>query len=154
MVILNRGYFAWTLLRPVATRFKKIITLIDPKKFLNSKKNFCFKDNYSTGNAHRPIGVMDPGFQRVGHLSITRQLIGRQKFLLNDTVYPLDGSCLLSMDCHTDEVFFEFLKIFLKIFFSRIHQNLVVIVLFFHFTKLLVVLVLGIVFGVFWIMAY
>uniref|UniRef100_A0A914KHF2 PH domain-containing protein n=1 Tax=Meloidogyne incognita TaxID=6306 RepID=A0A914KHF2_MELIC len=58
-------------------------------------------NNYSTGN--RPIGVMDPGFQRVGHLSITRQLIGRQKFLLNDTVYPLDGSCLLSMDCHTDE---------------------------------------------------
>uniref|UniRef100_A0A915MHG7 PH domain-containing protein n=1 Tax=Meloidogyne javanica TaxID=6303 RepID=A0A915MHG7_MELJA len=67
-----------------------------------SKKG-TWRHNYSTGNAHRPIGVMDPGFQRVGHLSITRQLIGRQKFLLNDTVYPLDGSCLLSMDCHTDE---------------------------------------------------
>ncbi|KAL7076329.1 hypothetical protein ACQ4LE_004234 [Meloidogyne hapla] len=59
-------------------------------------------NNYSSGNSHRPIGVMDPGFQRVGHLSLTRQLIGRQKFLLNDTVYPLDGSCLLSMDCHSD----------------------------------------------------
>jgi len=64
---------------------------------------------------------MDPGFQRVGHLSITRQLIGRQKFLLNDTVYPLDGSCLLSMDCHTDEVFLkEFFKKLKKIFLEFI----------------------------------
>ncbi|KAF7634444.1 PH domain-containing protein [Meloidogyne graminicola] len=58
--------------------------------------------SYSSGNAHRPVGVMDPGFQRVGHLTITRQFIGRQKFGLNDIVYPLDGSCLLSMDCHSD----------------------------------------------------
>lgn len=50
---------------------------------------------------------MDPGFQRVGHLTITRQFIGRQKFGLNDIVYPLDGSCLLSMDCHSDLVFFS-----------------------------------------------
>lgn len=63
-----------------------------------------FPATYSTGKAPRPIGVMDPGFQRTGHLKITRQLIGRrQKFILCDPVYPIDGHCLLNVDCHAEQ---------------------------------------------------
>uniref|UniRef100_A0A183BZG3 PH domain-containing protein n=1 Tax=Globodera pallida TaxID=36090 RepID=A0A183BZG3_GLOPA len=57
---------------------------------------------YSSSSAHRPIGVMDPGFQRIGHLTITRQLVHRQKFLLSDLTYPLEGTVLLNLDCHPD----------------------------------------------------
>ena len=72
--------------------------------FFKSIQIIIFIAAYSTGgNAHRPIGVIDSGFQKVGHLKITRQLINRQKFLLNDPVFPLDGTSIFNMDCHPDK---------------------------------------------------
>jgi hypothetical protein len=79
--------------------------LLNDRYYSQIPLHFIASSN-STGGGHsnRPIGVMDPGFQRVGQLNITRKLFGRQKFMLNDTAYPLDGSCLLDMDCHPDKV--------------------------------------------------
>lgn len=48
--------------------------------------------------------MIDSGFKLVGHFKITRQLINRQKFSLNDSVYPLDGTSILNMGCHPDKV--------------------------------------------------
>ena len=42
---------------------------------------------------------MDSSFRKIGHLTLNRGMISRQKFLLVDVAYPLDGSIILNMKC-------------------------------------------------------
>uniref|UniRef100_A0A915D750 Anillin homology domain-containing protein n=1 Tax=Ditylenchus dipsaci TaxID=166011 RepID=A0A915D750_9BILA len=56
-----------------------------------------------SGSSSRPMGVMDPGFQKVGFVSLNRSMLGRQKFHLVEPSYPLDGELLLNMRCFAEE---------------------------------------------------
>jgi len=47
--------------------------------------------------------VLDPGFQKVGHTTLNRSMLNRTKFLLNETLYPLDGQLVLTMKCFAEE---------------------------------------------------
>lgn len=49
------------------------------------------------------MGVMDPGFQRVGLLRLNRSHIAKTKFLLTDALSPLDGQVMLQMRCFAEQ---------------------------------------------------
>lgn len=56
-----------------------------------------------SGTSSRPMGVMDPGFQKVGFVSLNRSMLGKNKFHLVEPSYPLDGELLLNMRCFAEE---------------------------------------------------
>ncbi|KAL3077300.1 hypothetical protein niasHS_013289 [Heterodera schachtii] len=78
------------------------------KMVISTPMNYTNSLSAYSSSAHRPIGVMDTGFQRVGHLTITRHMVQQnlaqqQKHLLSHLTYPLEGTVVLTLDCHPDE---------------------------------------------------
>ena len=47
---------------------------------------------------------MDSSFRKIGHLTLNREMISRQKFLLVDVAYPLDGCIILNIKCFPEVV--------------------------------------------------
>src|SRR5690348_8082260 len=56
------------------------------------------------GSSSRPVGIIDPGFQKVGYVTLNRSQLGKQKFYLTDVMEPLDGNLVLNMRCFAEEV--------------------------------------------------
>lgn len=56
------------------------------------------------GSSSRPVCVIDPGFQKVGYVTLNRSQIKKQKFYMTDAMEPLDGNLVLNMRCFAEEV--------------------------------------------------
>uniref|UniRef100_A0A2K6WH23 PH domain-containing protein n=1 Tax=Onchocerca volvulus TaxID=6282 RepID=A0A2K6WH23_ONCVO len=50
-----------------------------------------------------PSAVIDPSFQRVGHLSLNISNVHKTRFHLSDTLYPLDGIIEMKVRCHAED---------------------------------------------------
>ncbi|KAL4003095.1 Cell division protein anillin family protein [Acanthocheilonema viteae] len=50
-----------------------------------------------------PSAVIDPSFQRVGHLSLNISSVGKTRFHLSDTLYPLDGVVEMKVRCYAED---------------------------------------------------
>ncbi|VDO59333.1 unnamed protein product [Onchocerca flexuosa] len=50
-----------------------------------------------------PSAVIDPSFQRVGHLSLNISNVHKTRFHLSDTLYPLDGVIEMKVRCHAED---------------------------------------------------
>lgn len=50
-----------------------------------------------------PSAVIDPSFQRVGHLSVNINSVNKTRFHLSDTLYPLDGVVEMKVRCYAED---------------------------------------------------
>uniref|UniRef100_A0A0R3S5F5 PH domain-containing protein n=1 Tax=Elaeophora elaphi TaxID=1147741 RepID=A0A0R3S5F5_9BILA len=50
-----------------------------------------------------PSAVIDPSFQRVGHLSLNINSVNKTRFHLSDTLYPLDGVVEMKVRCYAED---------------------------------------------------
>ncbi|EFO28163.1 hypothetical protein LOAG_00324 [Loa loa] len=50
-----------------------------------------------------PSAVIDPSFQRVGHLSLNISSVNKTRFHLSDTLYPLDGVVEMKVRCYAED---------------------------------------------------
>lgn len=48
--------------------------------------------------------VIDSDFQRMGYVRLNRTHLTRERFMLMDTMYPLDGNIVVKMRCHAEKV--------------------------------------------------
>ncbi|KAM3723476.1 Anillin-like protein [Dirofilaria immitis] len=50
-----------------------------------------------------PSAVIDPSFQRIGHLSLNISSVSKTRFHLSDTLYPLDGVVEMKVRCYAED---------------------------------------------------
>ncbi|CAG9536737.1 unnamed protein product [Cercopithifilaria johnstoni] len=93
----------------------EIFALRTRRELLRHETKYHIKGGNSLKKSHKsmlspglvslggPSAVIDPSFQRVGHLSLNISSVNKTRFHLSDTLYPLDGVVEMKVRCYAED---------------------------------------------------